>query len=93
MTDNSKKISLQVEGMTCANCALGITRSVQKSGGENVTVNYISGEAHFNLTSPEKLAQVIDNINALGYKVIDSTKKEDSKSNSLSLEKKFYICL
>ena len=42
-----EKIQLQVEGMTCANCALGITRLLEQKGMDDVYVNFATGEVHF----------------------------------------------
>ena len=40
MTDKSTNITLLVEGMDCTACALGITKSLQKKGAENVHVDF-----------------------------------------------------
>ncbi|MGI8893918.1 MAG: heavy-metal-associated domain-containing protein, partial [Bacteroidia bacterium] len=43
----TEKTVLNVEGMTCSNCARGITRYLQKKGLQNVNVDFSSGEVEF----------------------------------------------
>lgn len=60
--------------MTCTNCALTVTKYLEKEGMQNVKVNPIDGEVHFdskdwNEASSQKLNK---GINALGYTVMAS---------------------
>lgn len=87
---NAKNITLNVEGMTCANCALGIKKQLVKKGLENVNVSFSTGEVVFDGNTKLKTQEIIDSINQLGYKVIDAPKNEKGLS---SIEKKFYISL
>jgi len=62
-------VNWKVEGMTCSNCALTISKYLEKEGVENITVNPIDGDVRFDAPhelSKEKLAQ---GINDLGYRV------------------------
>jgi P-type Cu+ transporter len=99
MENQKENITLNVEGMTCSNCALSITRSLNKKGLEDVDVNFSTGEVSFELIGKkEKLNEVIDTINDLGFKVIAQEKEEDSHhghaQGSLStIEKKLYFSL
>lgn len=75
--DKSKKIVIEVTGMTCAACELHIESDVKKLSGvanvkasyekKNVTVNYEPTK-----TDPKK---IIEAINATGYKVVESKSK------------------
>lgn len=93
MSKNALNITLQVEGMDCTSCALGITKSLQKKGAENVFVNYATGEATFALNDKGKLSSMIDGITDLGYKVVDSKYKEEQKGKMSTIEKRFYFTL
>lgn len=84
---------LHIEGMDCANCALGITKSLKKSGMENVHVDFATGEATFYLQNKNKLTSAIKDIQSLGYKVIDSKVKEENEGKLSTIEKRFYFTL
>ena len=95
-----EKVLLNVEGMDCANCALSITRSLEKSGLEDVTVNFATGEVVFDIVEPKKVDQAILSIHQLGYSVIDRSDKikeeGDVKITTTSYQttkRKFLICL
>jgi len=92
---NAKKdtTQLQVEGMTCSNCALGITRYLEQKGLKKVNVNFATGEVYFDLNGEKNLESVITGINKLGYKVITESGTEEKKSLLNSTERKFFISL
>ena len=93
MEQQSQNTLLHIEGMDCANCAMGITKSLQKSGMDNVHVDFATGEATFHLQNKNKLASAIKEIQSLGYKIIDSKVKEANEGKLSSIEKRFYITL
>ncbi len=93
MTETNTNITLQVEGMDCSTCALGITKNLQKKGMENVYVDFATGEATFLLNDKSKLQSVIDSIHSLGYKVVDSKYREEQEGKSSTVEKRFYFTL
>jgi len=93
MTDNTSNITLHIEGMDCSSCATGITKSLQKKGLENVHVEFATGEATFLLEDKKKLQSIIDGINDLGYKVVDSKYREENEGKMSTIEKRFYITL
>ena len=64
-------IELDVRGMTCTNCALGVRRYLEKQGATEVNVDFASGEATFRLDAPQALPRVIDGINQLGYRTTE----------------------
>lgn len=93
MTENTTNITLQVEGMDCSSCALGITKNLQKNGMENVYVDFATGEASFLLKDKSKLQTVINGIQSIGYKVVDSNYREEQEGKMSIVEKRFYITL
>ena len=93
MSQHDQNITLHVQGMDCANCATGITKSLQKNGMENVFVDFATGEASFYINDKNKLKSAIDSIQGLGYKVIDSIQKEKNEGKLSPIEKRFYITL
>ena len=92
MIETETNTILNIEGMDCSNCALGITKTLQKKGMENVYVDFATGEARFLLANKSKLKSIIEDINKLGYKVIDSKTNEKEKKLS-TVEKRFYFTL
>jgi Cu+-exporting ATPase len=83
---------LLVEGMTCANCAMGVRKRLEKIGLEKVDVNFSTGEVQFENApklSNEKISQEIEDI---GYHV--KSDDEPAGNSTLSkIEKKFYFSL
>lgn len=64
-------INWKVDGMTCSNCALTISKYLQKEGLQDVKVNPIGGDVSFsmnNVTIQED--QIAKGIEDLGYKVV-----------------------
>ncbi|HJN64403.1 MAG TPA: cation transporter, partial [Flavobacteriales bacterium] len=92
MRDNKHTEVLKVDGMTCANCALGIRKHLEKNGVQEVAINFITSEASFAKDSKNTSNKVIQLINEIGYKAqsISINKKEEKLS---SLEKKFIFTL
>ena len=93
MAENSTNIILQVEGMDCTACALGITKTLQKKGLENVFVDFSTGEASFLLNDKGKLPSIIKSIDDLGYKVVDRKYREENEGKLSTIEKRFYFTL
>ena len=93
MAENSTNITLQIEGMDCTACALGITKTLQKKGLENVFVDFSTGEASFLLDDKSKLPLIIKSIDDLGYKVVDSKSLEENEGKMSTIEKRFYFTL
>lgn len=74
-------ISINVEGMTCANCALSITKSLEKKGATNVSANAASGEVNFVIKDEENATNYFEVIESIGYAIKEeehSTGKTDS---------------
>lgn len=93
MTTQPPHITLLIEGMDCANCAVGITKNLEKKGLEDVNVNFATGEATFLLKDKSRLPSIIDSINNIGYKVIDNKTKEENEGKMSFIEKRFFFTL
>lgn len=93
MDEHSQNTILHIEGMDCANCAVGITKVLQKSGMENVHVDFATGEAAFHIKDKNTLKEAIKGIESLGYKVIDSKLIEENNGKLSPIEKRFYFSL
>jgi Cu+-exporting ATPase len=91
MQQHEQNTLLHIEGMDCANCAAGITKSLQKNGMENVFVDFASGEATFYLDDKKKLPPAIKSIHELGYKVLDTQQKAESETGMPAIEKRFWL--
>ena len=50
MKTQKKRLRLQIEGMSCANCAAGIKRQLEKEGLQNVNINFATREASCDLS-------------------------------------------
>ncbi len=69
MSKKTKQEFLKIEGMTCANCALGIKKHLDKNGVQNVSVNFASAEASFTKTQEHNFDNVKVLIQAIGFNV------------------------
>ncbi|MDI9366693.1 MAG: cation-translocating P-type ATPase, partial [Flavobacterium sp.] len=71
-----EKIRWKVEGMTCSNCALSVSKVLQKQGMQQVQVNAITGDVSFEtVDAKNSLTTAKKNINELGYHVVDDSVK------------------
>src|ERR1700709_1900214 len=65
-------VTWKVEGMTCSNCALTISKYLQQQGMLNVKVNPIDGDVSFETVEEQKEEKITKGIESLGYKVVNS---------------------
>lgn len=65
-----KTYSTTVEGMTCGNCALTISKVLEKKGAKNISANAASGEVNFSIADDLDVNVVYDVIDDLGYHVV-----------------------
>ena len=81
-------MKIQIEGMSCVNCALGIKKHLENEGLKNVNVNFTTKEASCisNDLSEEEVVKIITD---LGY----TTNIHKKKNNTLKVEKYFYFTL
>ncbi len=89
----TQKVKLNIEGMTCTNCAMGISKYLEKKGIENVSVDFSTHEARFTLKHPEELNEIKKGIEHLGYKIIDDSVANINSPRQFTLTQKFYVCL
>jgi Cu+-exporting ATPase len=80
-----QKAILQVEGMTCANCAQSISRIIEKKGGKEVHVSYTSGKVEF-IAEESQLEEVIKGIHSIGYRVSENAESPDHAEPTFRLE-------
>ncbi|SVE58599.1 uncharacterized protein METZ01_LOCUS511453, partial [marine metagenome] len=92
MEVNKQKEILAITGMTCANCALGIKKYLDKNGVKDVSVNFATNQATFTNDEQYKPKAVINLINELGYKA-KMISEEFEDSGISSIEKKFFFTL
>jgi P-type Cu+ transporter len=85
----SDLITLNVRGMDCANCAMGITKKLTKQGHEQVHVDFATGEASLQMKEGSSVNEVIDSIQDLGYTVV----LPETKAAFWNIERKFYFTL
>lgn len=91
MHSHGEHITLRVEGMDCANCALGITKKLTKSGHCDVQVDFATGEASLEMAETSTIDDVIGDIEGLGYKVVREEKQE--KGFRFGVTQKFWFTL
>ncbi|RBL93974.1 heavy metal translocating P-type ATPase [Chitinophaga flava] len=86
-------ISCKVEGMHCTNCALSVSRYLEKKGMENVNVSFATEEVSFTAPAGADSAVVLEGINHLGFRVVlpDQAPTQVSVFNTLTF--KFFFCL
>ena len=91
MKIDNKKLKLQVEGMTCANCAAGIKKHLENNGLQDVNVNFSTGEASWGNDKQQDKNDVAKTITNLGYKIKSSSKEEEKGLSKV--ENYFYFTL
>lgn len=93
MMTEIKKITLPVEGMTCASCVARVEKAISKvEGVRNISVNLASEKVSFELDSEDvNINKLADLVNDAGYK-IDLSSLTDDKTNNKSGQdyKNFY---
>ena len=89
-----KKTGLKVTGMTCSNCALTVSKYLQKEGLEEVKVNPIDGDVSFINSSGISIDKLKSGIEQLGYAVEEEGTLLPRKRAWLSNNKqRFLFCL
>jgi P-type Cu+ transporter len=69
--DHTETVNWKVEGMTCANCALTISKYLEKEGLKNVKANPVSGEVIFEANGKNGFEKLEKGIESLGYRVAE----------------------
>jgi len=91
MKNDLKKIKIQVEGMSCTNCAAGIKKHLINKGLKDVNVNFSTGEASCNIDDLHNQNDVENIIQKLGYSIIK--KNKEIKKRISKVERYFYSTL
>ncbi|MCK6641440.1 MAG: cadmium-translocating P-type ATPase [Bacteroidia bacterium] len=89
-TSGTEKQKLLIEGMDCANCALGISRTLTKKGDCDVHVDFTTGEASFILAPHRQLEEAIKDIEKLGYRIVRSEQSGVARF-TITLQQKFWF--
>lgn len=89
-----EKVEWKVEGMTCSNCALTISKYLKKEGLKDVSVDVIDGDVSFEAGENGKQEKIKKGIEGLGYKVVTEKKIEGKRKSFLETPlQKFWFCL
>lgn len=84
----SQHIELNVKGMTCTNCALGIQKYLEKEGMQGIYVDFSNGEVQFDKDESVQLKGLVKGIQQLGFQVVDDNEEEERFS---TVEKRFAV--
>jgi Cu+-exporting ATPase len=77
-----KNYSCTVEGMTCGNCALSISKLLEKKGATHVAANAASGQVSFSLPEEQDVNTYYKAIDSLGYHVMREGEAEDHEHHN-----------
>lgn len=91
--EDEMQITLNVEGMTCAHCAMTVTKVLENNGAQHPSVNFATGEARFSIAEGAALQKIVENIAKAGYKVVSTQEGDAHPKGMSSLEKKFLFTL
>lgn len=86
-----EQVNWKVEGMTCSNCALTITKFLQKEGLNDVKVNPIDGTVSFSDNHKTTLEKLKKGIHSLGYQVKDNNESKTKKIFLLNNNKSRFL--
>ncbi len=86
-----EKVDWKIEGMTCSNCALTISKFLQKEGMEDVKVNPLDGAVSFTKKEDTVITRLKKGIDSLGYKVIDEKTLPGENTSFLSNNKQRFL--
>ena len=98
MVQTKEKVEWKVEGMTCSNCALTISKYLTKEGLKDVSVNVIDGDVSFipgeNGPDSYREEKIKKGIEGLGYKVVTCQPETGNRKQFLKTPlQKFWFCL
>ncbi len=86
-----EKVDWKVEGMTCSNCALSVSKFLQKEGMQEVKVNPLDGAVSFIKKEKTEISKLKNGIGSLGFKVVDETTAINEKKPFLSNNKQRFL--
>lgn len=82
---------LEVDGMTCTNCAVSIEKYLKKIGSEEINVNFATREVRFKNSSGKSLSDLSKGIEQLGYTVVGEKQKNQKPPKFTKLEKRLIV--
>jgi len=83
-------VSFEVDGMTCASCAVRIERVLGKQDGvETAVVNYTGAEARVTLDPTANIGELTAAIDKLGYHLTEITPEDEREAPSHRHEREF----
>lgn len=85
--------SLDIEGMTCVNCAKNVTRLLEKRGFSDVAVDFTTGEATFASANPISFEEVSAGLSNIGFTARPKDAATPPQGALSSIEKKFLFAL
>lgn len=89
-----EKTELKVEGITCGNCVLTISKYLEKQGLTKVHVGISDGQVSFEGPPGVSTDKIKKGIEGLGYKVSDGLKGMHTRSSFLHTPlQKFFFCV
>jgi Cu+-exporting ATPase len=86
-----EKTYWKVEGMTCSNCALTISKYLEKQAVTEVSLNAISGELSFEAADATALPELKKGIENLGYFIKAANQAEVAKTGWLGNHKSRFL--
>ena len=89
MSNSKKRFKIQVEGMSCTNCSIGLKKHLEKNGFEDVIVNFSTGETSCIIQKDQSEEKVKKIITKLGYTILSN----QDDNISLKVKKYFYTAL
>jgi Cu+-exporting ATPase len=89
----TQHIELNVKGMTCTNCALGIEKYLQKEGLTGVNVDFSHEEVNFDLPDHRSLPPILKGIERLGFEVVKEENLAAASQGLSKVERYFYLSL
>jgi Cu+-exporting ATPase len=84
-------VELNVTGMHCNNCALSIHRMLEKKGLQNILVDFAGEEVKFSTTDNAVIPGIINDIEGLGFHVVDDIATHREKFYQ-KVENKLIFC-
>ena len=85
--------NLKVEGMTCNHCASTVLGIIKLEGGGDIHVDYLMGEANFDLKNAQKMDKILKRLESAGYKSNAEGSENQSQGSLSDIEKKFLFTL
>jgi Cu+-exporting ATPase len=94
METMKNEVEWNVQGMTCSNCAMTVSRFLEKKGMKNVYVDFSSGAVKFAPNGNYNPSELTKGIEGLGYHIAGGEKRKKLLPGWItSLEGKFFVSL